>query len=179
MATTPGSAGAAAPARNRATKRPLLGLRRRPGRLALVVLRAPLPLYRAGFGRLLGHTFLLLTHLGRRTGTAHATTTMVLHHDRTTRESVVCAAWGPQADWVRNIRAHPAVQVQIARDCYRPQQRFLTTHEAFTVAAEFRRRHPWRLRLLTRVLGWGDLRSDVALRELVRTHPFVAFRPAA
>ena len=31
---------------------------------------------------------------------------------------------------------------------------------------------------MTRVLGWGDLHSDVALRDFVHTHPFVAFRPA-
>ena len=30
--------------------RPLLGVRKRPGRLALAVFRLPLPLYRAGWG---------------------------------------------------------------------------------------------------------------------------------
>jgi hypothetical protein len=33
--------------------------------------------------------------------------------------------------------------------------------------------------LLSAVLGWGDLRADAALRDFVRGHPFVAFRPAA
>jgi hypothetical protein len=103
---------------------------------------------------------------------------MVLRYDRTLRESVICAAWGPRADWVRNIRAHPAIQVQTAGASYAPVQRFLTDDEAFRAAAAFRHRHPWRMRLLTRVLGCGDLRSDVALRDFVRTHPFVAFRPA-
>ena len=28
------------------------------------------------------------------------------------------------------------------------------------------------------ILGWGDLRVDAAVRGFVRTHPFVAFRPA-
>lgn len=77
------------------------------------------------------------------------------------------------------IAAHPAVQVQIAGDSYRPQQRLLTTDEAFAVAAEFRRRHPWRLALVARILGWGDLHSDIPLRDFVRTHPFVAFRPTS
>jgi hypothetical protein len=42
--------------------KPLLGVRRQPGRLALAVFRLPLPLYRRGWGWLLGHTFLLLVH---------------------------------------------------------------------------------------------------------------------
>ncbi len=49
---------------------PRLNSRRR-GRLALLVFRLPLPLYRFGFGWVLGHAFLQLTHVGRRTGKAH------------------------------------------------------------------------------------------------------------
>ena len=56
-----------APAPDRRTK-PLLGVRRQPGRVALAVFRLPLPLYQRGWGWLLGHTFLLVTHAGRKTG---------------------------------------------------------------------------------------------------------------
>ena len=42
----------------------------------------------------------------------------------------------------------------------------------------FRREHPQRLRLLSTILGWGDLRDDAAVRGFIRTHPFVTFRPA-
>ena len=38
--------------------------------------------------------------------------------------------------------------------------------------------HPRRLRLLSTILGWGDLRDDAAVRGFIHTHPFVAFRPA-
>jgi hypothetical protein len=65
----------------------------------------------------------------------------------------------------------------VGRDWFTPEQRFLSEDESFAVAVEFRRRHPWRLRLLTRILGWDDLRSDTAVRELVRSRPFVSFRP--
>jgi hypothetical protein len=43
---------------------------------------------------------------------------------------------------------------------------------------EFRRRHRWRLRLITSIFGWSALSSDAAAREFVRDRPFVAFRPA-
>ena len=158
--------------------RRLLGLRRRPGRLALAVFRVPLPLYRAGWGWLLGRTFLLLVHAGRKTGQPHAMTGMVLRYDPATSEVVVCANWGPTSDWIRNIRARPALRVQIGRESFAPQHRFLTNEESFGVAVDFRRRHPHRVRFAGRVLGWGDLRSDGVLRDFVATRPFVAFRPA-
>ena len=157
--------------------RPLLGIRRRPGRLALVLFRLPLPLYRAGWGRLLGHTFLLLVHAGRRTGQPHETAAMVLRYDADTREAVICSAWGPNTDWIRNLRAHPALQVRIGQQSFTPQQRFLSAEESFAVAVEFRRRHPRRLWLMSRILDWGDLRSDDAVREFIRTRPFVALWP--
>jgi deazaflavin-dependent oxidoreductase (nitroreductase family) len=159
--------------------RPLLGVRRRPGRLALYVFRLPLPLYRVGCGWLLGHTFLLLTHVGRRTGQPHATAAMVLAHDERTHELVICSAWGAHADWVRNLRARPALRVQVGRESFVPQHRFLDEEEAFAAAVQFRRHHPRRLRLMSRVLGWDDLRSDAALRQFVSTRPFVALRPAS
>jgi deazaflavin-dependent oxidoreductase (nitroreductase family) len=158
--------------------RPILGFRRTPGRLALFLFRLPLPLYRMGWGWLLGHTFLLLDHAGRKTGQRHSTAAMVLSYDPETQEAVICSAWGQDTDWIRNIRVRPALQVQIGRESFAPEQRFLSADEGFAVAVEFRRRHPRRLRLLTQVLGWDDLRSDTAVREFVRTRPFVAFRPA-
>jgi hypothetical protein len=35
------------------------------------------------------------------------------------------------------------------------------------------------MRLITKIFGWGDLRDDDAVREFVRAHPFIAFKPAA
>jgi deazaflavin-dependent oxidoreductase (nitroreductase family) len=158
--------------------KPLLGVRRQPGRLALAVFRLPLPLYRRGWGWLLGHTFLLLVHAGRKTGRVYSAAAMVLRYDPESHEAVSCSGWGRNADWIRNIRVRPALQVQIGRESFVPEQRFLSDDESFAVAVGFRRRHPWRLRLVTWILGWDDLRSDGAARDFVRSRPFVSFRPA-
>ncbi|MGZ4666527.1 MAG: hypothetical protein ACXV5Q_16210 [Frankiaceae bacterium] len=117
-------------------------------------------------------------HVGRTTGRQYETVTMVLHYQPATRAAVICAAWGPDTDWVRNLRAAGATRVRLGRDSYTPQHRFLTEHESFIVAEAFRRAHPWRLRLLSAILGWGDLRDDAAVRDFIPNHPFVAFRPA-
>lgn len=159
-------------------KRPLLGLRRNPGRLALAVFRMPLRAYRHGKGWLLGHTFLELVHTGRRTGRQYEMVAMVLRWDADAHEAVVVAGWGPGSDWVRNLHAGPAARVRLGRETFVPAHRFLTEDEAFDVVTQFRREHPARVRLATKVMNWGDFRSDAAVRDFVATHPFVAFRPA-
>ncbi len=141
-------------------------------------MRLPLPLYQRGWGWLLDHTFLLITHQGRKTGKRRETVAMALLYEPETREVVVCSAWGANSDWIRNIRVRPALQIQIGREVYVPEQRFLSEDESVAVAVGFRRRHPGRLRLLGAMLGWGDLGSEAAVREFVRTRPFVSFRPA-
>ena len=102
---------------------------------------------------------------------------MVLRYDPRTHEAVICSAWGKDADWIRNIRVRPALQVQIGRDSFTPQQRFLSEDESLAVVAGFRRRHPQRSRLIASILGWGDLRSDAVARDFVSTRPFVSLRP--
>jgi deazaflavin-dependent oxidoreductase (nitroreductase family) len=166
-------------AREHAEKtRPLLGLRRRPGRLALALMRLPRPLYRRGWGWLLDQTFLLIAHQGRKSGKRRETVAMALKYDPDTKEAVVCSAWGPNTEWIRNLRAHTALEIQIGRESYVPEQRFLSEDESVAVATEFRRRHPWRTRLFAGILAWGDLSSETAVRAFVRRRPFVSFRPA-
>jgi len=162
----------------RARPRPLLGLRRRPGRLVLVLFRMPLRAYRHDAGWMLGHTFLQFTHIGRRTGKPHDAVAMVLGYDETTRECVICACWGPDTDWYRNLQAGPAANVRIGRDSFTPRTRFLSDAEATRAALAFRAAHPHRLRLMGAIMGWPDLRQDDLVVEFVPTHPFVAFSPA-
>ena len=164
------------PERTHRGGRRLLGLRRVPGRLALWVFRFPLRLYRRGWGWMLGRTFLLFEHVGRRTGTRHQAVAMVLGDDASTGDVVICSGWGPDVDWVRNLRVGPPTQVQIGRDRFVPTHRFLTDDEAVAVVRSFRARHRGRVRLVSTILGWGDLRTEASIRSFVEHHPFVAFR---
>lgn len=159
--------------------RRLLDLRVRPGRIALWVFRLPLGLYQHGWGWLLGHVFLHLVHVGRRTGQQRSMVAMVLAYDPSSRRAVICSGWGSDADWVRNLRAGPAVRVDVGRETFTPTHRFLTEEEAVAVVEEFRQRHPYRVRFISRVLGWGDLWSDEAVRAFVAARPFVELTPDA
>ena len=72
-------------------RRPLLGLRRKPGRFALAVFRMPLRAYRHDAGWLLGRTFMEFVHTGRKTGKPYETVAMVLRYDPDAHEAVICA----------------------------------------------------------------------------------------
>ena len=119
----------------------------------------------------------MLIHVGRKTGRLRETVAMVLADDATTGELVICSGWGPDADWVRNLRTGPAREVRVGRDRFVPRHRFLGNDEAFSVGVAFRQAHPWRLRLVSGILGWGDLRSDDAVHEFVQHHPLVGLQP--
>ncbi len=155
--------------------RPLLGLRRQPGRLALRFMRMPLNAYRHDRGSLLGRTFVEFDHVGRKSGKTYQAVAMVLRYDNATGEVVICRGW--ETDWYRNLQARPATHVTLGRESFVPEQRLLSEDEAFDVGRQFRRDHPYRMRLISKILGWGDMRDDTQIRQFVHEHPFIAFRP--
>jgi deazaflavin-dependent oxidoreductase (nitroreductase family) len=126
---------------------------------------------------MLGRTFLMLVHVGRRTGEPHETVAMVLADDEDTGEVVIVSAWGADADWLRNLRAGPAREVRIGHDRFEPEHRFLDEDEGVAVGIAFRHRHRKRVWLLSTILGWGDMRNDQVVREFVQGHPLVGLRP--
>lgn len=94
---------------------------------------------------------------------------------------IVIAAPGRSADWYRNLRAHPAVEVMVGRRRFRPVPRVLDEPEAVAVLADYERRNRWLAPLVRRVLswlvGWPYDGSDAARRRLARELPVVGFRP--
>jgi deazaflavin-dependent oxidoreductase (nitroreductase family) len=157
----------------------LLGLRRKPGAIALTVFRIMPTMYRMGLGRLFGPSFVLLTHKGRKSGKMYRTALKVVEYDRRTGDVVVFSMYGGKTDWMRNIVAAPAVRIEIGGRRFRPSQRFLTEDEAVAVALRFRQHHPLQFRLFSVVFGWGRLASTEAMRAFVKDRPLVAFRPLA
>jgi demethylmenaquinone methyltransferase/2-methoxy-6-polyprenyl-1,4-benzoquinol methylase len=141
--------------------------------------RAPAWLYRRQLGWLLGERFLLITHLGRRTGRARHTVVEVVAHARDTNEYMVVAAWGRRSDWFRNIEAHPAVEIAVGRRRFAPTQRILSEDEALAVLRSYRRRHPLAFRGIAWALGWGTSLSEEDLRRFARGAAVVAFKPAS
>lgn len=153
----------------------------RPGGVLRWLLRAPVALYSARAGWLLGHRFLLLRHRGRRSHRPYRTVLEVVAWRPAAREAVVMSGLGPRSQWYRNALAGQAVEVQIARLRFAPVVRPLGTDEAVGVLADYERRNrlavPLVHAVLSKLAGFRYDGSDAAQRRLVHTLPLVALRP--
>ncbi len=145
------------------------------------LVRAPIALYRWHLGWLLGHRFILLVHVGRRSGIERRTVLEVLHYEPKTSEVIVMSGFGRTSDWYRNIQALPAREVIIARRSFVPAHRELTADEAVAALAEYERRNrivtPFIRSLLSGLVGWRYDGTDQARRRLVDERPLVLFTP--
>lgn len=104
--------------------------------------RAPLLLYRAGLGAVLGSRMLMLEHTGRRSGQVRQVVLEVVGRPGPDRYAVV-SGFGERAQWFRNVRADPRVRVSVARRRSAPARaRVLTTAEAGRVLDGYAAAHP-------------------------------------
>lgn len=156
-----------------------------PGRPPSPTLRAlfrtPVCLYRLGCGWLLGHRFLMLIHIGRRTGRRRFTVLEVIEYRKRGPEAVVLSGFGRKADWLRNIRASPSVEVVIGIRRFAAAYRFAAEAEAVAVLTGYLRRNrviaPVIRRVLSRLLGWAFDGSEAHCRRLAAELPLVVFHP--
>lgn len=147
-----------------------------------IAFRLPVYLYRCKLGWLLGHRFLLLIHVGRRTGSRHQTVLEVLEYRKASLEAIVMSGFGRQSDWFRNIEARPDdVAVVIGSHRFKARYRLLSDAEAVQVFRGYEKRNavvmPVVRRVLSRLLGWKYSGSDADLLRAVGQLPLVAFCP--
>lgn len=152
----------------------------RPGRITRVLFRAPIRLYAIGAGPLLGHRFLLLTHLGRRSGRTYQSMLEVLEWRPEEREAIVISGFGAGSQWYRNVLAGGAAEIEIGRARFRPEVRRLEPEEAAAVLAGYEHRNrilaPVIRRLLSRLTGIDYDGTAVARAHVVDRLPLIAFR---
>jgi deazaflavin-dependent oxidoreductase (nitroreductase family) len=117
-----------------------------------VLLRMPILVYRLHLGWLLGHRFLLLTHVGRKSGLHHRTVLEVVRYTKRSRTCIVASGWGEQAHWLQNIMAHPAVEVTLGLRTHQARAQRIPRGEAVQVFREYAHQHPWAMKYLARFL---------------------------
>ena len=92
--------------------------------------RSPIFFWRLGYGPVLGRIFLILTHIGRRSGKVRRT---ALEYHTVDGRIYVFNAW-PRSDWIHNILAEPRVTVQTAHESMSALARPLTTQHDYLEA---------------------------------------------
>lgn len=139
------------------------------------LVRAPVWLYRARLGILLGPRFVMLEHTGRKSGARRHVVLEVVQHPAA-GSYVVVSGFGDRAQWFLNIRAEPRVRVYaLSRKPAAAVARVLPPPEAAAVLAQYSARHPraWSAMepILRDTLGGGDPGSRLPVVALEPGRP--------
>ena len=134
--------------------------------------RAPVYIYRARLGFLFGKRFLMLEHLGRKSGATRYTVLETVVDDP--GAVYVAAAWGDEAQWLRNIRAHPSIVFHLGSMRYPSVAEMVAEEEAVKLMQRYSRAHPAALRRLARyMLEDPGETSDEQARRIAERVPLV------
>lgn len=151
------------------------------GWLRLLV-RLPIVLYRLRLGWLLGQRFVLLQHIGRKSGQVRSTVVEVIGHDRAHDTYYIVSGWGKRANWYQNLLATPQITIQVGRRRLSVYAETAPPAEGVRVLLEYRQHHPLATRELSRVLTGANLAkaSPEELEHIVQEAlPIVVLRPRA
>lgn len=148
-----------------------------PRGLARLVWRAPIWLYRFGLGGLLGERFLLINHIGRKSGKMRQAVVEVVYQDKQTGAFMVASGFGEQADWYKNLMVHPQVSIQVGRKRMNAHAKRLPAPQAAEALLNYHQRHPTALRTLAKILGYQIDGSQEDIRFLAGVIPIVSFTP--
>ncbi|MFR0356200.1 nitroreductase family deazaflavin-dependent oxidoreductase [Streptomyces sediminimaris] len=141
--------------------------------------RLPIRLYKAGLGPLLGKRFLLLHHIGRKSGQQRQAVIEVVSRDPQAGTWTVASGFGPKSDWYRNLRQQPRVTIQFGRRHYTVTAHFLTPQEGADIMAAYAARHPRAARRLCSLMGFTVDGSEADYRKVGEATPFVRLQDTA
>jgi deazaflavin-dependent oxidoreductase (nitroreductase family) len=147
-----------------------------PKGLARVFFRLPIGLFRAGLGWMLGNRFLLLNHVGRKSGLPRQAVLEVVEHDPETDVYVVAVGFGEKSDWYRNLLVDPDVSIQVGRRKIDVTAECLDPQTAGEIMADFARRYPMEAKMAG-VLGFEVNGSEEDYHKMGEMMTLIAFRP--
>lgn len=145
-----------------------------PSGVSRLLFRLPIYLYKLGLGGLLGGRFLLLNHIGRKSGLPRQAVVEVVRHDPASDTYIIASGFGERSQWFQNLLHTPDVAIQVGRRALPVHARQLSPDEAAGEMAGYARRNPKAARALARFMGFEVDGSEAGYRELGAQLPFVA-----
>lgn len=140
-------------------------------------LRLPILLYHLGLGWLLGHRFLLLRHLGRKSGLWRETVLEVVRDDKPDNTYFVASGWGESSQWYNNILRHPAVEIESGGRRMKATARRVSQAEAEAEFRHYAARHPLAFRGLGEFMTGQQVNGTSAdFRRLAERIPVIALQ---
>ncbi len=148
----------------------------RPKGISRFFYRLPIYISRIGLGRLMGSRFLLLEHTGRKSGELRRNVLEVVRRDDATHTFYIVSAWGEKSDWLRNVRANPAVTINVAGAGYSAKAIPLTRDESERELLDYAQRYPRASKELSRQLGYRIDGTPEDFASLAEQMTIVALR---
>jgi deazaflavin-dependent oxidoreductase (nitroreductase family) len=130
----------------------------------------------AGWERLIGVEWMLLTTVGRKSGKKRYSMVDVLVHDKGTDTYFIEVGFGKRSDWYRNIKASPVFNAQVGRRKFCATAEELPMERTADVMVDFVRRRPEYARSVMKLVGITftteeELRKMASHWLLLAVHP--------
>lgn len=152
-------------------------IRKPPTGLGRLMVRLPIYLYRMRLGPLMGGRFLLLNHIGRKSGLPRQAVIEVGRHDPATGSYVICSGFGEKSAWYQNLMAHPDVTIQVGNRRLPVRARRMTPEEGSDEMLDYAKRHPKAAKKLAGYMGFVGDGGESVYREVGRVMPFIELTP--
>jgi deazaflavin-dependent oxidoreductase (nitroreductase family) len=137
--------------------------------------RAPIWFYRIGLGGLFGKRFLLLTHIGRKSGQPRQAVVEVVDFDAKNNIYFAVSGFGEKAQWFQNIMHTPQVKIQVGRHAMSARAERLSLEDRENILIDYSQDHPIALRELSKMLNIPYDGSPESISEMAKVLPMVAF----
>jgi deazaflavin-dependent oxidoreductase (nitroreductase family) len=152
----------------------------KPSGLKRALFRMPRVLYHWKLGFLMGRRFLLLKHVGRKSGLPRETVLEVADHDEASGTYTIASGFGPKSDWYRNVVAHSEVTISVGNRTMEMKAKALSPEESGEAMVRYRRRYPRAAQEITRLMGFRADGTEEDYRKLGREEiPFVVLEPSS
>ena len=152
---------------------------KRPGKFLKFFFKVPVWMYKIGFGgfeRLIGAQWMLITHIGRKSGKRYDSMVDVMEYDKASDTYYIEAAYGARADWYKNIQSNPVFEAKVGRRKFKARAGALTTAGASDMLVQFYRSKPAYTRSVLAMVGL-KFKDEDELRELGKNLTLLAVRP--
>jgi deazaflavin-dependent oxidoreductase (nitroreductase family) len=149
----------------------------KPKGLKRALFRMPRFLYHWKLGFLLGRRFLLLKHVGRKSGLPRETELEVADRDASGAYTIA-SGFGAGSDWYRNLRVHPDVSICVGNRWMAMRANVLSPEESGEAMVRYGKHYPRAAQEITRLMGFRADGTEEDYRTLGRDEiPFVVLEP--
>ena len=148
-----------------------------PKGLLLLLLRFPILLFRLGLGGLMTKHFLLLKHIGRKTGLTRYAVLEIVRREEATGTIIIVSGMGTQSQWYKNLLHQPNVSIQLGRRTYPVRAEPLPKEACGEEMVRYARRHPRAAKFLSKQMGFDADGSEEGYRRIGEQLQFFALVP--